>query len=70
MISPTAKSVVASDEVNVNSIDEWFDVSPLETVLDIISIVGAISSTSVTSKVTSTVSLVLPAASVALTIKL
>ena len=36
--------MVASDEVNVNWIDESFDVVPLETVSDVIVIVGDVPS--------------------------
>ena len=40
VISFSVKSVVASDEVNFNSIGELFDVSPLETVFDVIVMVS------------------------------
>ena len=43
-ISPTAKFVVASLEVNVNAIDESLLVAPSETVELVIIIVGAVAS--------------------------
>ena len=43
-MSPTAKLFVASLEVNVKAIELSFDVSPSETVDDVIAIVGEVPS--------------------------
>ena len=42
LISPTTKSVVASLDVNVSAIELSFDVSPSETVEEVIAIVGGV----------------------------